>query len=358
MKIVTRYILGTYLKLLGLCIGGLASLYLILDFLEKIRRFTKAKTEIGTILVFFACKLPMMIAEVMPLAVLLATMLAMGSLSRTQELTAMRSCGMSLKSITGPILATAFAVSVALLFAREFVIPQTYQQARYIEDVKLKKVDYGTFFRQNNIWYREGNVVMQAKLFDPRTRVLKGITLWENSGVDPVRRIDAKEGEWISGQWVLRDVTERDFRAESLVATTDFREKTFPLKLTVNDLKKVAKDAEDMGFLELRRYCNKLTKGGFDATRYLADMHAKIAVPFGCLIMAFLGVPFSLRGGRSGGTASGIAKSLGVGFAYMVTSAVFLSFGHNGILPPAVSAWAANFLFAVGGAWLTLTMER
>lgn len=357
MNILTRYILGIFFRLLALCTGAFTALYLIIDFIEKIRRFTRAKADISSIGTFFLCKTPTIISELMPLSILLATLLTMGTLSRSQELTAMRSCGMSLKKIAGPLLLSAFAASLLLLGARETVIPRLYQQVRYIEDVQLKKIDSATFFRQNNIWYREGNFVVQAKVFDPATRLLKGITLWEIGGEGTSRRIDALDGGRTPGGWALKNVTVREFSGASLERTSRLESLTVPLKLGIDDLKKVAKDAEDMGFIELRRYCAKLSRGGFDATRYRADMHAKLAGPFGCLVMACLGVPFSLRGTRSGGTAFGIAQSLGIGFAYLVVSAVFLSFGHNGILPPAISAWAANILFTLAGAWLALTME-
>jgi lipopolysaccharide export system permease protein len=113
-----------------------------------------------------------------------------------------------------------------------------------------------------------------------------------------------------------------------------------------------------MGFFRLRGYTVKLRKGGYDATRYLAQMHSKLSLPFACLIMAFVGIPFALRGGRTSGIALGIGLSLAIGFAYFIINAILISLGQTDVLPPLVSAWAANFIFALSAIWLTLTIHH
>jgi lipopolysaccharide export system permease protein len=50
--------------------------------------------------------------------------------------------------------------------------------------------------------------------------------------------------------------------------------------------------------------------------------------------------------------------SILIGFAYYVTNAVLLSFGQTGVLSPFISAWAANFIFAVSAIWMTMTLNN
>jgi lipopolysaccharide export system permease protein len=87
-------------------------------------------------------------------------------------------------------------------------------------------------------------------------------------------------------------------------------------------------------------------------------MHSKLSLPFACLIMAFLGIPFALRGGRTSGIALGIGLSLAIGFAYFIINAILISFGQTDVLSPLISAWAANFIFALSAIWLTLTLHH
>lgn len=87
-------------------------------------------------------------------------------------------------------------------------------------------------------------------------------------------------------------------------------------------------------------------------------MYSRISLPLASLIMAFLGTPFALRGGRSSGITIGIGVSLAIGFSYFIVNAFILSFGQTGVLPPMVAAWAANFIFAAAGAWLAMTVNH
>jgi lipopolysaccharide export system permease protein len=359
VKLLSRYIAATHLKILGLCIGAFVAIYLVIDILEKMGRFTRAHAQIEYIALFFLCKVPQIVVEITPLAVLMATLLTLGGLSRTSEITAMRGCGISLPRITSPLLAIAFFISLTTLFANEVVTPESYARMQYIQQVLIDKKNPNTFFRQHNIWYREGDFILQAKLFVPDTQTLKGITLWQmGSGMRPVRRLEAGEGIYRDNKWLLRDVVERDITSGSVVRTLNLPALAVPLGLKVSDLKVLEKDADNIGVLELRRYCDKLQRGGYDPTRYLAQMHSRISLPFASLIMAFLGIPFALRGGRSSGIALGIAVSLGIGFSYFIINSMILSYGQAGALPPLISAWAANFIFAATGVWLAMTINR
>jgi lipopolysaccharide export system permease protein len=73
--------------------------------------------------------------------------------------------------------------------------------------------------------------------------------------------------------------------------------------------------------------------------------------------MAFLGIPFSLRDGRSSGIGIGIGISIVIGFGYFILNALLLSLGQAGALYPVVAAWAANLIFTAAGLWFTLTVD-
>jgi lipopolysaccharide export system permease protein len=146
------------------------------------------------ILQFFLFKIPEMLGQTMPFAVLMATLLALGMLSRSSELTALRSCGLSIPRIVLPILALGLLCSLILLINSEFVVPKSYQQMEHIEKVVIRKQSVNTFFRLNNIWFRSNNLILQAKVFDPKTQTLKGVTVWDLSpDMQPIRRMDAEQ---------------------------------------------------------------------------------------------------------------------------------------------------------------------
>ena len=359
MNIISRYIVVSFLKLMGLCVGAFIAIYLVIDFLEKIGKFTRAQAELRHILLYFLYKIPEITSQVTPLAVLMATLLTLGMLSRHSEITAMRGCGISLMRITLPLLISAFAISVASFLIAEFVVPSSSARTIYIQDVLIQKLSPSIFFRQQNIWYREENTLLQARTFNPATMAFKGITIWQLSpGMKPVQRIDAETGVLTAAGWLLKDVAVRDFSSGNVVKTAARRDLPISLHLGLNDLKVLEREADTMGLFSLMRYCDKLRKRGYDATRYLAQMHSRVSLPFASLVMAFLGIPFALRGGRTSGIGVGIGVSLGIGFGYFAINATLFSFGQAGVLPPFVSAWAANFIFATAGVWLAMTVNK
>jgi lipopolysaccharide export system permease protein len=359
MTVLSRYITATYLKLLALTAGSFVAIYLVIDLLEKLSRFSQASGNPQYILFFYLYKIPAIINQVMPMAILMSTLLTLGILSRSSEIVAMQSCGISLKRIAMPLLVIAFFLSIFTFFSNEAIIPSTSQKLKYIQEVLIEGKNPSTFFRLNNIWYRDNNYILQAQLFIPTTWTLKGVTLWQTTDVmQPTKRLDAEDGVWNGSYWTLKNVVERSFSGGKVTETRKIASLPVPLQLKINDLKVWDKYADDMGFFKLKQYTEKLQKAGYDATKYQAQMYAKISMPFACLIMAFVGIPFSLRGGRSSGIAVGIGLSIGIGFAYFIINAILISFGETGILPPMVSAWAANFIFALSAIWLTLTMHH
>ncbi len=359
MKILNRYIASVYFRILGLCISSFVTIYLVIDFLEKVNRFTRAHGKPHHIILFFLYEIPEIVTQVMPLGVLMATLLSLGTLSRNSEIVAMRGCGISIRKITSPILIIAFLLSLFSFFSDELIVTSTSQEMKYIEDVLIEGKSPNAYFRQNNIWYREKNLVMQAKLFNPSTKTLEGVTLWGiNNEGQPSQRTEAERCVWNGNSWILKHAVTRQIGGGNILSTTEKPETPISLSLRLNDLKVLDKNADTIGFFKLRRYCENLKKSGYDPTRYLAQMHSKVSLPFASFIMAFLGIPFVMKSGRSSGIAFGIGLSIMIGFAYYVTNAVLLSFGQTGVLPPLVSAWAANFIFALSAIWLTMTINN
>ena len=104
MTILFRYILREYSKIFGMCFSGLVTIYLVIDFFEKVRRFLRYESGIVPILTYFALKIPSISFQVAPFAILVATLLTLGLFARSNEITAMRSCGISLLWMTSPFL--------------------------------------------------------------------------------------------------------------------------------------------------------------------------------------------------------------------------------------------------------------
>jgi lipopolysaccharide export system permease protein len=357
MSIIGRYLSITWLRMFLLCQGGFLAVYLILDFMEKLARFSKSGASVLAFLQFFLFKIPEMLGQTMPFAVLMATLLSLGMLSRSSELTALRSCGFSIPGIVAPILLLGLFCSGLLLINSEFVVPRSYQQMEIIEKIVIRKQGIHTFFRLNNIWFRSNNLILQAKVFEPATRTLKGVTVWELSAdMQPVRRMDAEQAVFGQGGWELLQVRTRSFVGQGGLTVSD--RLPVQLSLKVDDLRILDNNADNFSYRKLRDYAVSLEKGGYPAGRYRTMMHAKLALPFAAFVMVVLGIPFALKTGRTSGVAMGIGTGVAIGFAYFIINAAVQSYGRSGVLPPLVAAWGANVIFVLSGIWLSMTVKQ
>lgn len=358
MRILDRYIATTWVRLLILCLSGFVGIYLVIDLIEKIPRFLRAGGAAGDILQYFIWKIPEMVSRTATFSILMATLLTLGVLSRDSEIIAMRSCGISLLKISLPMLTLGFIASILLLINAELILPHSYAVTEMIDRVKIKKKGDRVTFKRNNIWFRSKSMILQARLFEPQSRTLSGVVVWNvDNSMIPVSRIDAETAVYREGRWVLNSTTERNFQTPAGYVLKHEKTVNSDLNLKVEDLQVLDSDADNMSIRTLREYAENLRLGGYKAFRYLTLMHTKIASPFAALIMVLLGIPFALRNSRSGGIAMGIGASIGIGFAYFVVNAVLLSYGRSGVLPPVIAAWGANALFMCGGIWMSMTVK-
>lgn len=111
MPILWRYILKPFLQIFFLSSVGLICV-LLLTRIQDIARFATISGSLAKTLLFTSCQIPYILPFALPISLLIATMLLLGKLSQTSEITALRSAGISLHQIKIPIF--FFALSVAL----------------------------------------------------------------------------------------------------------------------------------------------------------------------------------------------------------------------------------------------------
>ena len=132
MGILDRYIAIAWLRLMALCMGSFVAVYLVLDMMDKIPRFIRAGGSGVDIFRFFVCKLPEIVGQTASFSILMATLLTLGLFSRNSEITAMRSCGISLLRISLPLLALGLLASLLILVNTELVVPVSFARMEQI----------------------------------------------------------------------------------------------------------------------------------------------------------------------------------------------------------------------------------
>jgi lipopolysaccharide export system permease protein len=337
-------------------IGAFNVIYLVIDFFESVKKFLEYDAPMGLALQYYLCKIPIITFQTLPLAVLLSTLVTLGILSRHMEITAMKANGISLYRITRPIILISLVIALVTFFGNEYLAPYGHQKSEHIMNVEVRKRDPKVSFKNLNIWYREDDAIYNFQAFDPERNSLKGITVYLfDKDFRLLQRVDAHDAIWNRDRWVFNEVTIRKFQGRKSMTVENHHQMDFFMDITPENLRKVEKDTEDMGYSELKRYVRRLQKTGYDATKYVVDLQIKLSFPIVNLIMVLIGIPFALKTGRTGGFAAGIGISLAIGFIYWVLISVSRAFGHSGILPAFLSAWSPHLLF--GGAGLVALLS-
>ena len=138
MPILFSYLLREYSKIFVMCFSSLMTIYLVIDFFEKVRRFLRHGVSWLDVLTYFLLKTPAIFFQIAPLAILMATLLTFGLLIRGHEITAMRSCGISLAWMTAPLIAFAVGLSLVLLLFSSTVIPLAAGKS---EEIRTTRID-------------------------------------------------------------------------------------------------------------------------------------------------------------------------------------------------------------------------
>ena len=353
MKVIHRYIIHEYLGNLLFITLCLASLFLIIDFFEKFRMFLSNHASIGQMMSYFFYRLPMIVSQMLPAAILLASLFTCGSLSRHNEITAMKANGISLYRIALPILTIAVVISLLIFFLSEWVTPYTNDRAESIRLIEVQKRQSMGSFKQDQIWYRGQKGIYNFRLFEAQTNTLHGITIhYLDHEMKLIMRLDAERGEWKEGRWLFHNILITHFKDGDFPVISKVQQQVVDLPERPSDFQVVQKDAAAMGYVELKRYIRELQAEGYDATRYIVDLHGKIAFSLVSIILVIIGISFSLRSERTGGIAQGIGVGLVIGFSYWLVYAFGMSLGRSGTLPPFIAAWFANILFGVASVFL------
>ena len=359
-RILHRYVLSEFIRLFTLTLSSLIFIYVIVLFFQKMQLFTKHQAPLYLIFEYFLYKIPEIMFEwTLPYGVLFATLLTLGTLSRHSEITAMKAGGVSLYRIISPLLLFALLVSLFSFIGNEYISPLAAQKTKYLLDVKVRKEEPSSFFKNFKIWYQGDGGIFDIQLLDPKQKVLKGLTFYK---IDPefrcIQRLDAREARWVNGKWQLLNGTVRDFAEDGSMRTLPFTEMEISIKEDWESFQRVERRSEEMSYTELRTYIQRIRAAGYDSTRYLVDLHAKVASPLLNLVMVLAGIPFALKTGRSGGLALNIGISVMIGFVCGVTFYVFLSLGKSAILPPLISVWTPIVLFGLAGTFTLMSVRQ
>jgi lipopolysaccharide export system permease protein len=356
-SILDRYLAVGFVRIFYLSLAVIISLYVTVDFFDRIGTLLDSGASISAIARYFFYKAPLLISRVIGFATLFSTLFCLGMLARTHEITAIRSSGITIQRIALPLLLLSMIVCGLNFAWNETLVPVFAHNAQNIYKSEIKNKQQQSLLGTHDIWIRGEGSFVNVDKFDTRTSVLENVTVFVLNRDFTLRTlVEIPRAQWTGDGWRTSESTEWDILADGQMIRRETKA-VLPLTETPEDLKLLARDAEEFTFADLQKQIADMKSKGIDTTSYEVDLQTKLALPFVSPLMVLLAIPFALKRQMSGSISLSFAIAMVIALGYWVLTAFCVSLGHGGAVPSWISAWLPNAIFAMIGLFFFTAEE-
>jgi len=314
---------------------------------------------------FLAFRIPQATPYAFPFSCLFATLLAMGRLSADNEITALRTSGVSFLRICVTPLVLGVLMFLFSYYINETVVPKSVElSTRTFYQIVMNTSELPIlpqFFRKDDTTGRVfyvGDVLADHK-------TMKNVMIFEPAVITPFRQVTNAESAVIDGQTLrLHDARVTRFKASGEVDGQAI-DKDVAVGLPVGEtadqfLNAQSSDAFMTNSKQLAGQIKALqaTGGGGAALEILKITLAQtLAYPFASFVAVLISLPLAAQLGKKG-RVIGFAMAIVMLFGYYLLMSAFAALGKNGALNPYLAAWIPNIVMGGVGAFLFYRVER
>ena len=197
LKKLDRYVIGTFFWPFFLCLVGFTGLYVVIDFFSNIDEFLGHSSVFEVIrqtVVYYVLRVPSYLAQVMPVLTVVPAVICLVRLERSNELCAMRACGLSLRRIAAPLFGCGLVVMVLAFVNQEVLVPGLHDR---LSEAERRARRRGSARRGlSHVVTRDGQFVL----------------LWDYDAAARLTTLEDIKITWLDGRGILNKLTaERAF---------------------------------------------------------------------------------------------------------------------------------------------------
>lgn len=309
---VGRVVLGTVI----LTWAVLAGLDVMLGLVSEFGDIGKGKYGLSEAFAYMGLSVPRRAYYLFPYAAVIGSLMALGQLAATSELTALRAVGLSRRRL-GLAVAGALALLTALMVINgESVAPWAQQRADALKSGA--KSGNSVVAQYSGLWAREGEVILNAAGGQERERdgdrwlELHDVTMFEFAPEGRLRSLAfAKIAEHRPGGWLLRDVTRTYFETRS-VRQENVAQERWESRLDAAALSAGTERPRYLSAMDLRAAIDYRRRNNLDASEFEEHYWGRWFYPLNVLALCLAAVPFAFGTLRSGG----MGKRLFIGIVF------------------------------------------
>jgi len=328
---------------------------LVLTFillLAKIPKLTEMVVIKGvkpeTIFLFLWYSLPGLLSMTIPMSTLLAVLLAFLRLSGDNEITVLKSVGVSLYRMLPPVILFCLWTYLVTSYLLLYAVP-SFNRAFRNELLVLAKVNADISVKEGIFNSDFKKMILYIDHIDINEGWMRKIFIQDARYDDGVNIINALYGR------IIADKKQRSLVFELYNGMIDRFDESitferYDLKLDMESALSAENlrppDQDEMDQDELWRAIESADKRAPLYYAYLLEAYKRYSLPFACLVLGLIGVPLGVQG-RGKARNWGISMGLVVFLGYYILFSAGLSFGESGAYPPILGMWVPNIVIGL-----------
>ncbi len=343
---------------------ALAMLAYLLDMVDLFSKAGHLNIRATTLMAKSLLKLPDLMQQMLPFAVLLATLITLNQLNRTSELIALKASGLPARRImVGPLMIVLLVgtLTLGILNPLAAVFLKSYNRWH---DTAFPGSAKGFVTAGGAIWLHQSsdmltqrNIIIYGSKIDGSGEHLDNSTFFILSpNGELTQRVDATEAVLADGQWHLVSPTVMALKGG--VGIRHYAALTLDTPLTPTLIQNSFTPPATLSVWELHGFIAKLRQTGFHTTAHDMAFQRLMALPAFLIAMFLLAVPFALTFTRTKGLVASIGAGLGLGFGFYLFGNTMAAFGIAGRLDATLAAWAPTLIAAFTAAALLVYLRE
>lgn len=352
LKILHRYLVVSFFKVFVVTLMGAVSVFLSVDFFEKIDDLLEVKVPVALAAKYFILKFPFMISQVFAPSVLLSVLFCYAIFHHRREIIAMKSAGLSYLEYTIPLIIAVSIVSLLFFFFREYVERPFTGKSEQLWSSKISHSHKKTAkWKESGIWYATKNAIFHLRYYDPQNKVFYKVSIFIlKDDFELLKQINADSMRWAQGKWRLTNVKLFSFNGN----TVTFRKE----KSMVLDLREAPENfiairslPETLSLNRLLKIIFMMKKEGISSRPYILELNVRFAE----FIMVFVaGLIGTLAANHSLVAPSVIKIIISGGLLYTLCFGMLqigIALASAGYVSPYVGIWAPPLAVTIFLGW-------
>jgi hypothetical protein len=204
----------------------------VYNFFELLSDIVRNQIAMSRVFTYLAYLAPKLIYDTLPVSVLVAVLVTFGVLTKHNEVTAFKACGVSLHRLAVPVVVMSSALSAGLFAFDHYYVPEANRKQDAIRN-EIKGRPAQSYLRPDRKWIfgSGGSRIYYYKYFDTNDNVMAGVSVYD---LDPKtfdlrREIFADRAEWQPSlhTWIFQNGWVREIRGIRDSHFEQFPVKTF-----------------------------------------------------------------------------------------------------------------------------------